>query len=70
MHFLTNAEIIYDIAIFLIFIAAVDTAYSLYERMLLERLVIIQNRKWRCIKTRDPHIDNNGHMEVGIVILE
>ena len=49
---------------------SVDSADCLNQQMLLQRLVVVHIGKRRYIKTSDPHIDNDGNAEVGIVLFE
>ena len=69
-HIILDSDIVDNKASVLAIKHTVDTGNRLDERMLLQRLIDVHDSEGRNIKAGDPHVNNNGDPEVGIVVLE
>ena len=69
-HIILNSDIVDNKASILAIKHTVDTGNRLDERMLLQRLIDVHYSEGRNIKAGDPHVNNNGDPEIGIVVLE
>lgn len=64
LHILANAEIIDDKSIVLSWALTVHAADGLNQRMFLQWLIVVHHRERRTVITGNPHIDNDGDVEV------
>ena len=69
-HIILDSDIVDNKASVLAIKHTVDTGNRLDERMLLQRLIDVHDSEGRNIKAGDPHVNNNGDPEIGIVVLE
>ena len=69
-HVGTDADIVYNETEFFAWVFAVDTADCLHERMLLQRLVVVEISQAINIKTGSPHIHNDSDAQIGMFLLE
>ena len=69
-HIVTDSNIIDDKAIIFAGIFSVDPADGLDQQMPFQRLIIIQISQRRHVKACDPHINDDGNAEIGLILLE
>ena len=69
-HLAVNTDIVNNHSIFLSGEYSVHSADSLYKCMLLKRLVVVQYGETSNIKSCNPHIHNNNHLEVWLLVFK